>query len=179
MLRINLLTSINPAKLRDKINEIIHWMWRNELVPGHGIRIDRKVNGIIVSADPPVGGRSGNGSSSVYTGAFEVTLETGEEKPPGLKIGKGFVNVNGVFFATEETTLPPEEGTLCVTASVRESEWKITAPEFVFHDPDREHYPIAAISSKDDVWQIRQYPVTVAVLLLVKTCIFAKAAQNG
>lgn len=64
MLRINLLTSINPAKLRDKINEIIHWMWRNELVPGHGIRIDRKVNGIIVSADPPVGGRSGNGAVS-------------------------------------------------------------------------------------------------------------------
>lgn len=88
MLRINLLTSINPAKLRDKINEIIHWMWRNELVPGHGIRIDRKVNGIIVSADPPVGGRSGNGAvsseSSGYCGEFKVSvgeIVRSEEEP--------------------------------------------------------------------------------------------------
>lgn len=92
MLRINLLTSINPAKLRDKINEIIHWMWRNELVPGHGIRIDRKVNGIIVSVDPPGGGRSGNGAVftgySGYSGEFKVSVgeivrNTEEEDNPG------------------------------------------------------------------------------------------------
>ena len=109
MLRINLLTSINPAKLRDKINEIIHWMWRNELVPGHGIRIDRKVNGIIVSADPPVGGRSGNGAvsseSSGYCGEFKVSV--GEivrsEEEPGEIISLELFIRSGLYEGYDNT----------------------------------------------------------------------------
>lgn len=109
MLRINLLNSINPAKLRDRINEIIHWMWRNELVPGHGIRIDRKVNGIIVSADPPVGGRSGNGAvsseSSGYCGEFKVSvgeIVRSEEEPGEIISLELFIpvwnSIGGRFF---------------------------------------------------------------------------------
>jgi len=131
-----------------------------------------------IRIDLPSGGPGGDGTK--YTGSFAVTQEAEDGKPPVLRIGKGYVNVNGTFFTVSGQTVSPQEGILCVTAYVDETERKITDPVFEFHEPDASHYPIAQITLDDDGnYKIRQYPVTVAVILLTKPCIFAKAATQS
>lgn len=114
-------------------------------------------------------------------GSFRVSIETDDDgKPEKIKIGEGWVNVNGKIFHTEETSVGLNAGILCVTSSIG-NDAGIEEPtfEFVKQNIDEKHYPIAIISGGDDQYDVIQMPVTVAILLLVAPCALAKAAQKA
>lgn len=121
------------------------------------------------------------GSGMDYQGSFRVSIETDDGgNPEKIKIGEGWVNVNGKIFHTEETSVGLNAGILCVTSSIG-NDAGIEEPtfEFVKQNIDEKHYPIAIISGGDDQYDVIQMPVTVAVLLLVAPCALAKAAQKA
>lgn len=181
MLAFNKLTGANFMKL------IMEWrdMWNNsvldhlrsqELVAGRGIKLQRFTNGTVISATAQPGGAP-QPPNSEYTGMFAVKMDEDSAAPPMLQVGPGYVNVNGVFFSTPETTIKPQTGILCITSSIDSEKRKITDPVAEFASPDASHYPIAEIEDdENEGYIIRQYPVTVAVLLLAKMCPFAKNA---
>lgn len=148
---------------------------------GDGVTVFNDAGGTL-RANPSYGGEGGESAETAYTGSFEVRLEKMEDSESDteiLRIGRGFVNVNGVFFTLEETTLPPQEGFLCVTSSIDSDKREIVTPELEFADPDATHYPVAEIvSNEEGGFSVRQFPVSVAVILITKNCIFAKAAST-
>lgn len=168
------VSRIEPSWFRD-LQECLQFAMTHP--KGDGVTVFNDPGGTLRAATAMSGDGGGKGESDSYSGSFPVTLEEPENASPLLRIGRGFVNVNGVFFTLEETTLSPKEGFLCVTSSIDSDKREIVMPELEFADPDATHYPVAEIvSDEEGGFSVRQFPVSVAVILITKTCIFAKAA---
>lgn len=100
---------------------------------------------------------------------FKVTL--GENNT--LDILSGYLNRNGEFLAIpEKSGFTPATGVLCLKSTITDGKW--TDPEFVIQQPAADAYPIAEISVEEKdgnkTVSIRQFPVTVAIILLAKHC---------
>jgi hypothetical protein len=108
-----------------------------------------------------------NNQSAAYNGSFAVEL-TEENK---LKVSSGYLNRNGEFLAIEEKDeITPASGMLCLYSTIKDKKW--TEPEFKIMEPDADAYPVAEITvdeeSKDI--SIKQFPVTVATIIMAKPC---------
>ena len=170
------VSRIDPSWFRD-LQECLKYAMSHPF--GDGRTILNEAGGSLRVIAGTTGDGGGN-SAQPYTGSFPVTLTDSEGKgTPVLRIGRGYVNVNGVFFALEERELAPQAGFLCVSGSIDSGENGIETPELAFAQPDATHYPIAEITGDgDNGFTVRQFPVTVAVILITRTCIFAKAAAT-
>jgi len=99
-----------------------------------------------------------------YEGSFPVTLEDSK-----LKVGAGYLSRNGRIELIQGISgIVPQTGILCVTSKISGDAW--TKPEFGFAAVDSTSYPLAEITVKDDLIDIRQLPVSVAVILETKPC---------
>lgn len=105
-----------------------------------------------------------------HTGPFAVSIKDNK-----LSVSAGFLNCNGSSYRTVPATdgIAPQSGYLCVCCSPNQKGgW--TKPEVKFSSPGFEAYPIAEITVKNGAVSIRQYPVTVAVIMVSKPCPLAR-----
>ena len=100
-----------------------------------------------------------------YEGSFPVTMEDSK-----LKVGSGYLSRNGRIELIPGTAsgIVPQTGILCITSKISGNAW--TKPEFGFSAVDSTSYPLAEITVRDDLVDIRQLPVSVAVILETKPC---------
>lgn len=101
-----------------------------------------------------------------YRGSFPVTINDDQT----LKVGSGYLSRNGkISLVSGADRIQPQSGTLCVTSKISGDSW--TTPTFGFAKVDSTSYPIAQISviSNDSI-DIRQFPISVAVILETQTC---------
>ena len=109
-----------------------------------------------------LGGSSGETS---YNGPFAVDLDDDGT----LKVSSGYLNRNGEFLTIAAATgIAPSSGILCLCSTIEDGAW--TTPSFSIATPAADAYPIAGISVDDSDVSIKQYPVSVAVILLTKVC---------
>ncbi len=114
------------------------------------------------------GGSSGSG----YSGNFAVTWEGGDK----LNISSGYLNCNGFEYKSiSATTISLASGTLCLcTEPTYSSNGTWTTPTFNFTTPSACAYPIAEVTSNSSNGEttvtIKQFPVTVAVILYSTLC---------
>lgn len=108
----------------------------------------------------------GNNNSRGYNGSFAVTIKDNK-----LCVSSGFLNCNGHKYqiVPETKDIPPKSGELCV-CSKPDAKGGWTKPEIKITEPGFFAYPIAEITVKNNIVAIRQYPVTVAVLMGSKFC---------
>lgn len=117
---------------------------------------------------------SGAGGGT-YEGCFAVTL-TGNK----LSVAPGWLTRNGDFVAVPQAVgIEPKNGVLCLCSSIDEKTNAWSAPEYKIATPSAAAYPIAEISEVRTVGgstsaRIRQFPVTVAVIMLSKPCPLAE-----
>lgn len=171
------VSKIEPSWFRN-LNECLEFAMTHPR--GDGRTIINDAGGSLRSVRSNDADASESGETE-YQGAFKVSIEMNDDgKPEKIKIGEGWVNVNGKIFHTEETSVGLNAGILCVTSSIG-NDAGIEEPtfEFVKQTIDEKHYPIAIISGGDDQYDVIQMPVTVAILLLVAPCALAKAAQKA
>lgn len=156
-------------------NQLIDHLAAMRLVAGKGVRISYTPGGVVVDALPVARGRSAAIGSSIH-GGFVVSLaeETGK-----LDVTGGFVCVNGQTFVMKKQQIDIQSGLLCVKAVLDEKSGKFADPVLEYGEFDEWHYPVAEVSQNENSVEVLQYPVTVAMFMLVKTCVFAKAASNG
>lgn len=171
------ISRIEPSWFRN-LNECLEYAMTHPRGDGRTILNDAggSLRTILNDASDAAGG------GRDYQGAFKVSIETSNGKPAKIKIGEGWVNVNGKIFHTAETSVGLNTGVLCVAASIGlDAEIREPAFEFVRqrHQVDEKHYPIAVISGSDDRYEVMQMPVSVAVFLLVAPCALAIAAQKA
>lgn len=119
-----------------------------------------------------LGGGAGGGA---YEGCFAVTF-TGNK----LSVAPGYLTRNGDFVAVPQAAgITPANGVLCLCSSIDEKTNAWSAPEYKITTPSAAAYPIAEISEVRTVGgstsaRIRQFPVTVAVIMLSKPCPLAE-----
>ncbi len=116
-----------------------------------------------------------SGESAAYTGSFAVTVADGT-----LNVSAGYLNRNGEFLAIPKITdIAAGNGTLCLCTTIDDS-GKWTKPEIKIAEPAADAYPLAAITVEKQKEgektriAVRQYPVTVAVIMLAKPCPLAE-----
>lgn len=113
------------------------------------------------------------GDAAHYQGSFAVTQKDGL-----LNVSGGFLNRNGDFLTVAETKeIEPASGYLCVCSTIEgedDEEPKWTEVEVKFSSPAADAYPVAEIVQKNERLEIRQLPVSVAIIMLVKTCPLAE-----
>ncbi len=117
-----------------------------------------------------------NDTGGTYDGPFAVTLK--ENK---LNVSAGWLNCNGTFneMAAVEK-IEPKTGYLCLHTDLDEKgEW--ITPEFKITAPAADAFPVAEIKvdEKTKAVLIRQFPVTVAVIMLTKQCPLAEVSRHG
>ncbi|MDD5729409.1 MAG: hypothetical protein PHV59_12685 [Victivallales bacterium] len=112
----------------------------------------------------------GGSGGSDYNGQFKVSRADNNT----LSVSGGYLNRNGDFSKVEaKTEITPKTGKLCIYSTIKDSKW--TDPEYKIIEPAADAYPIAEITvDKENNVSIKQYPVTVAVILLVKVCPLTK-----
>lgn len=103
-----------------------------------------------------------------YDGPFKVELNNST-----LNIAPGYLNRNGEFLPIPaKSGVAPSTGILCLKSTITDGKW--TDPDFVIQQPAADAYPIAEITVEDNDGKknisIKQYPVTVAIILLAKHC---------
>jgi hypothetical protein len=109
-------------------------------------------------------------SGNTYNGPFKVELEEGGT----LKVSVGYLNRNGEFSTVgAKSKISPASGILCLYSTIKDGKW--TEPEYKITAPAADAYPIAeiAVDDKDNV-SIKQYHVSVAIILLAKVCPLTK-----
>jgi len=100
-----------------------------------------------------------------YQGSFPVTLNDDQS----LKVGPGYLSRNGkIELLSGKDNIQPQSGILCVTSKISGDSW--TTPTFSFTKVENTSYPIAEITVYGDEVSIRQFPVSVAVILETQTC---------
>ena len=118
----------------------------------------------------------GSGGGTAYSGPFAVTAAGGK-----LHVSAGYLNRNGEFLAMPETkNIAAATGTLCLCTTISDKGiW--TKPEIKIAEPAADAYPLAEITvlpktEYDDApgVAVRQYPVTVAIIMLGKACPLAQ-----
>ncbi len=160
-------------------NQLIDHLISMRLVAGKGIRLSQNTGGIVISALTGTHLRSAVQTASENSGSFVVEFFEEEDGTVKLRVSGGFVCVNGQTFTLQSCKLDLRTGLLCVKAEVDENSHRLKEPVLEFGTFDSFHYPVAEITQSDGVYEIKQYPVTVASFMLTKTCVFAKAAQDG
>lgn len=142
-----------------------------------------------------LGAGSGDGDGYKYDGPFAVTLK--DEK---LQVSGGWMNRNGDFLEVKaKSGIELAEGILCVCSSLDGETGKWSEPEFKFTEPATDAYPIAEIKKDEDkkedgaekaadnpvdgdgekeekkpIYKIRQFHVTVAILMVTMKCPLAE-----
>ena len=165
--------------LLDLWNQLIDHLHSMRVVPGKGICISQRSSGIIISATTSSRGTTAFGSSNAH-GSFIVSQSEGNNGKTLLEISAGFVCVNGKTFVVKKQQVVAQAGLLCVTIKMNSETGDFLDPVLEYGEFDAWHYPIAQITqSGNGIFDILQYPVTVATFILTKMCIFAKAASNG
>ena len=165
-------------------NQLIEHLHSLRPVAGRGMKVSSSPTGTIIEALYVPRGGSGFSAGASVGGSFIVELiaeENGEETSYSLAVGEGFANVNGkVFQIARQEDITIESGLLCLTVDIDTENGAIKDPEVKFAQFNEKNYPIAEITQDENGnWAIKQYPVAVAVFMLVKMCAFAKAASNG
>lgn len=177
-----------PRKLRkgekfgsvlDLWNQLIDHLTAMRLVAGKGIRISHTSAGVIIASNTGAVNRSTIETNTAH-GSFIVSMLDPDDKGNvKLEVSEGFVCVNGKTFTMQKQQIAPEDGLLCVRIKLDEKTGAFQDPVLEYGEFDAWHYPIALIRKKDDIYDIEQYPVTVATFMLTKMCAFAKAASDG
>lgn len=160
-------------------NQLIDHLVSTRLVSGKGIRLSQNTGGIVISALSGTTGHSAVQNASKNSGSFIVEFFEEEDGTIKLQVSEGFVCVNGQSFTLQSCKLDLRTGLLCVKAEMDENTHRLKKPVLQFGAFDSFHYPVAEITHSDGVYEIKQYPVTVASFMLTKTCVFAKVAQDG
>ncbi len=118
----------------------------------------------------------GGSSGATYSGPFAVTAAGGK-----LHVSDGYLNRNGEFLAMPETKdVAAATGTLCLCTTISDKGvW--TKPEIKIAEPAAGAYPLAEITVLPKTEYdnapgvaVRQYPVTAAIIMLVKPCPLAQ-----
>ncbi len=109
-------------------------------------------------------------SGNIYNGSFKVELEEGGT----LKVSAGYLNRNGEFSTVEaKNKITPKSGVLCLYSTIKDGKW--TDPEYKIIDPAADAYPVAEITVDEDKnVAVKQYHVSVAIILLAKVCPLTK-----
>ena len=117
----------------------------------------------------------GGSGGTVYSGPFAVTAADGK-----LNVSAGYLNRNGEFLAMPATKgIVAATGTLCLCTTIKDGLW--TKPEIKIAEPAADAYPLAEITvtaAKEGETApgiaVRQFPVTVAIIMLAKPCPLAQ-----
>ena len=155
-------------------NQLIDHLAAMRLIAGKGICISHTSAGVVVAALPGSRGRSVMHGGGIH-GSFVVSTA---ETTGKLDVTGGFVCVNGQTFVMKKQQVDIQTGLLCVKAVLDEKSGKFADPVLEYGKFDEWHYPVAEITVTENSVEILQYPVSVATFMLVKACVFAKAA-NG
>lgn len=117
------------------------------------------------------GSRSGGGGGGAAFPCFRVSLDAQRM----LTATGGWLNRNGemVFVKPPEKGISPSSGFFCV-CSTPDAAGKWSTPEFKITPPAADAYPVAEISVDGEAISIVQYPVSVAMILIVKQCPIAE-----
>ena len=102
------------------------------------------------------GSRSGGGGGGAAFPCFRVSLDA-----------------QRMLTATGEKGVSPSSGFFCV-CSTPDAAGKWSTPEFKITSPAADAYPVAEISVDGEAISIVQYPVSVAMILIVKQCPIAE-----
>lgn len=112
----------------------------------------------------------GGGEGGVTFPCFQVSADdTGR-----LKVSSGWLNRNGEMLLVKSAEgIAPKTGYLCLcTEPDSRGQW--SEPEFKITEPAPAAYPVAEIKVENSSVSIVQYPVAVAMILLVKQCPIAE-----
>lgn len=114
--------------------------------------------------------RGGGGGDGVTFPCFQVSVDDAGR----LKVSGGWLNRNGEMVRVDEQKgIDPKTGYLCIcTKPDDKGAW--STPEFQVTAPAPEAYPVAEIKVENSSVSIVQYPVAVAMILLVKQCPIAE-----
>lgn len=114
-------------------------------------------------------------SGGAGTGAFFPCFLVSLNEKKKLTCSGGWLNRNGEMVQVKATEkgLDPKTGYFCL-CSTPDASGKWSEPEFKIQTPAPDAYPVAEIEVKGESVSIKQYPVAVAFILLVKQCPIAE-----
>ena len=113
---------------------------------------------------------AGGGEGGVTFPCFQVSADDAGR----LKVTGGWLNRNGEMLLVKSAEgIDPQTGYLCLcTEPDSRGQW--SEPEFKITEPAPAAYPVAEIKVENGSVSIVQYPVAVAMILLVKQCPIAE-----
>lgn len=113
---------------------------------------------------------TGGGEGGVTFPCFQVSADDAGR----LKVTGGWLNRNGEMLLVKSAEgIDPKTGYLCLcTEPDSRGQW--SEPEFKITEPAPAAYPVAEIKVENSSVSIVQYPVAVAMILLVKQCPIAE-----